>query len=68
MAKYARHKVWDGEMLHDVSELCRVAGGIKWYGPGVGQGWVDIDPIFEWEDEPKPKTDLLLEVVDEFSY
>jgi len=63
MALLPEYKVWDGTILHDVSELIWVQGGIKWYGPGVGQGWVHLNPNFKWKDEPKPPTDELLEVV-----
>lgn len=62
-----RFKIWDGEMLHDVSELHWVAGGVKWWGPGVGSGWAFINPDFFWGKEPIPKADLLLEVVENYA-
>jgi len=66
MSKLPKYKVWDGEILHDVGELHWVQGGVKWYGPGVGSGWIFINLDFNWMGSkvPKiPKTDLLLEVV-----
>ena len=64
MAVLPTYKVWDGKLLHNVSELAWVAGGIKWYGPGVGKGWAYINPDFNWKLAEKPILDLLLEVVE----
>ncbi|MEW4154370.1 YopX family protein [Bacillus thuringiensis] len=42
-----KFRVWDGNLMHNVSELHFCMGpkldgnGLKFYGPGVGQGWVD---------------------------
>jgi hypothetical protein len=44
-------RVWDGELMHNVSELIFCMGpkldgkGLKFYGPGVGQGWIDGENI-----------------------
>ncbi len=35
-----KFRVWDGELMHTVGELHWMVGGIKFYGPGVGQGWI----------------------------
>jgi hypothetical protein len=43
-----KFRVWDGNLYHNVDELCFVAGGIKWYGPGVGKGWCFLNPEFDW--------------------
>lgn len=63
MAKLPEYKVWDGELLHTVSELSWVVGGIKWYGLGVGEGWVYLNPDFTWKINEKPDLDQLLEIV-----
>jgi len=68
MSNLPKYKVWDNEMLHDVCELHWVQGGIKWYGPGVGEGWVYLNPDFEWESRETPSVDELLEVVTDFDY
>lgn len=42
-----KFRVWDGELMHTVSELIFCMGpkldgkGLKFFGPGVGQGWID---------------------------
>lgn len=42
-----KFRVWDGVLMHNVSELHFCMGpkldgkGLKFYGPGVGQGWID---------------------------
>ncbi|PLR84635.1 hypothetical protein CVD25_00955 [Bacillus canaveralius] len=42
-----KFRAWDGELMHNVSELHFCMGprldgkGLKFYGPGVGQGWID---------------------------
>lgn len=64
MSKLPRYQVWDGSILHNVAELHWCAGGVKWCGPGVGEGWVKLDKSFHWANKQKPKTDLLLEVVE----
>ena len=55
-------------MLHDVSEIVKVHGGIKWYGAGASDGWVYMNPHFDWSKYygGKPDIDELLEVVTNF--
>lgn len=44
-------RVWDGELMHDVSELIFCMGpkldgkGLKFRGPGVGSGWIDGETV-----------------------
>ncbi|MBG9837932.1 MULTISPECIES: YopX family protein [Bacillus cereus group] len=44
-------RVWDGTLMHNVSELHFCMGpkldgnGLKFYGPGVGQGWIDGENV-----------------------
>jgi hypothetical protein len=64
MSKLGNYRVWDGELLHTVSGIDWVMGGVKWYGPGVGDGWLFINPEFDWKGKEVPDTDLLLEVVE----
>lgn len=46
-----KFRAWDGELMHDVSELHFCMGpkldgkGLKFYGPGVGSGWIDGENI-----------------------
>lgn len=46
-----KFRAWDGEIMHNVSELHFCMGpkldgnGLKFYGPGVGQGWIDGESI-----------------------
>jgi hypothetical protein len=37
-------------------------------GPGVGQGWVYLNPDFDWKKFDRPDVDELLEVVSDFNY
>ena len=57
-----KFRVYDGCLTHSVHELTWVQGGIKWYGPGVGSGWVVVNQKFDWEGEgiERPKTDKLI--------
>jgi uncharacterized phage protein (TIGR01671 family) len=34
-----KFRAWDGKLMHQVAELAFLQGGIKFYGPGVGEGW-----------------------------
>lgn len=68
MSNLPAYKVWDGNRLFDVAEITRVDGGIRWYGPGYGQGWLFLNPLFNWNQESIPVCDLLLEVVTSFDY
>jgi hypothetical protein len=38
-----KFRAWDGEMMHDVSELFWSQGGLRWNGPGYGGGNLDQD-------------------------
>ncbi|OMF47732.1 YopX family protein [Paenibacillus amylolyticus] len=46
-----KFRAWDGELMHDVGELHFSQGpkldgkGIRFYGPGVGSGWVDGENV-----------------------
>ncbi|MED1831928.1 YopX family protein [Bacillus thuringiensis] len=46
-----KFRVWDGNLMHNVSELHFCMGpkldgnGLKFYGPGVGQGWIDGENV-----------------------
>ncbi|MCC2381231.1 MULTISPECIES: YopX family protein [Bacillus] len=46
-----KFRVWDGKLMHNVSELHFCMGpkldgnGLKFYGPGVGQGWIDGENV-----------------------
>jgi len=59
-----KFKVFDGKMVHDVAELIWTTVGIKWYGPGVGRGWVYLRDDFDWENDSedgvKPPVDKLI--------
>ena len=68
MSILPQYKVFDGNVLHTVAEIIRVEGGIKWMGPGVGQGWVYLNPDFDWKKFDRPDIDELLEVVSDFNY
>ena len=50
-----KYRAWDGKLIHTVSELCWMQGGMKFYGPGVGEGWiqgtVDIKKFPELAEE-----------------
>ena len=63
MARIPRYRVWDGELLHTVSGLDWVKGGIQWHGPGVGSGWIKVDKHC-WHSGEAPNEDQLLEVVE----
>ncbi len=49
---------------HTVGELAWMQGGIKWYGPGVGQGWCHLNDEF-WDKRKvleRPKNvDILMQ-------
>ena len=68
MSVLPQYKVFKDNMIHTVAEICRVQGGIRWYGPGVGRGWLLLNPDFDWYKQDKPSVDELLEVVTEFDY
>jgi hypothetical protein len=46
-----KFRAWDGKIMHTVAELHYCMGpkldgnGLKFYGPGVGEGWVDGEKI-----------------------
>ncbi|USK66280.1 YopX family protein [Peribacillus frigoritolerans] len=46
-----KFRVWDGVLMHNVAELHFCMGpkldgkGLKFYGPGVGKGWIDGEQI-----------------------
>ncbi len=52
-------RVWDGKMIHSVDELHFPMGGIRWQGPGVGEGWCSINEDV-WDEEP-PTPDILMQ-------
>lgn len=33
-----KFRVWDGELIHDVSELFWSQGGLRWCGPDISMG------------------------------
>lgn len=58
-----KFKVWDGVILHDLSEIHWCREGVKWYGPGVGDGWLKVDKL-NWPFDEVPRTDLLLKEIE----
>ena len=48
-----KFRAWDKEnkIMFDVSELHFVKGGIKFYGPGVGSGWITVNDEFKNENK-----------------
>ena len=47
--KVTKFRAWDGKLMHDVGELVWLAGGLKFYGPGVGQGIVEARANYDWK-------------------
>lgn len=44
-----KFRAWDGKLMHTVSELVWMQGGLKFYGPGVGKGVIEANPKFDWK-------------------
>ena len=65
MSGECKFRVWDGEVMNTVSGLDWTVAGIKWYGPGVGDGWCYLDSDFDWSQKncnPKPeRIDILMQ-------
>jgi uncharacterized phage protein (TIGR01671 family) len=49
MDKKIEFRAWDGKLMHTVSELIWTEGGLKFYGPGVGEGVIEANPKFDWK-------------------
>jgi uncharacterized phage protein (TIGR01671 family) len=49
MNREIKFRAWDGKLMHTVSELSWMQGGLKFYGPGVGEGVIEANPKFDWE-------------------
>ena len=60
MSNRHAYRVWDGKMMHHVDTLSFPVGGIKWYGPGVGDGWVEVNPE-AWDGPIPERIDTLLQ-------
>lgn len=62
------YRIWNGKTMHTVFELIWQYGGLHWYGPGVGSGYVWLNPDAEdqwgktpgWPEKPK-RIDMLMQ-------
>ncbi len=44
-----KYRAWQNKMMHTVSELSWMQGGLKFYGPGAGEGIIEANSKFDWE-------------------
>ena len=55
-----KYRVWHtkDKYMSTVAGLDWTIAGLRWYGPGVGEGWCYLDPDFDWTQKncnPKPE-------------
>lgn len=48
MGREIKFRAWTGNVMLPVDELHFMDGGTKWYGPGVGSGWITEKPIMQF--------------------
>ena len=44
-----KFRAWDGKLMHTVDTISWMEGGVKFYGPGVGEGVIEANPKYTWE-------------------
>ena len=49
MMREIKFRAWDGQLMHTVDTIEFPVGGVRWFGPGVGQGIVEANPLFDWK-------------------
>jgi uncharacterized phage protein (TIGR01671 family) len=44
-----KFRAWDGELMHSIDTMEFPVGGIRWFGPGTGQGVAFINSGSRWK-------------------
>jgi len=48
--KTIKFRAWNNEIMHTVAELMWAEGGLKFYGPGTGEGIIKANPKYDWKE------------------
>ncbi len=49
MMREIEFRAWDGELMYNVDTITFPLGGVEWYGTGVGHGYSEANPKYDWK-------------------